>query len=88
MIKIREILEKAENRGHTVLDTDDAEEISTGLINYLLFTAGTHPNNRDMLKLDEPEMPINKQKSSLSAVTAIKLTTSGIFAKLIRWMFT
>ena len=88
MIKIREILEKAERRGHTVLNTDDAEEISTGLINYLLFTAGTHPNNRDMLRLDELEMPIDEQKSSCFPVTAIELTISDIFVKLIRWMFT
>lgn len=70
MIKVREILEKAERRGHTVLNTDDAEEISKGLISYLLFTAGTHPNNRGLLKLDEPEKPIDEQKPSQFPVSS------------------
>lgn len=80
-------MKKAEQRGHTVLDTDDTEEISTGLINYLLFTAGTHPSNRGILRLDEPEMPINKQKSSQFPDTAIPLMIPDVFAKMIKWMF-
>ena len=43
MVRVREILQNAKAKGHQVLDTDDVVEISTGLIIYLLFTTGTHP---------------------------------------------
>jgi hypothetical protein len=66
MIRVHEILQNAKAKGNQVLETDDVVEISTGLISYLLFTTGTHPNNRGMLRLDEPEVPVKDQKPSLS----------------------
>jgi hypothetical protein len=64
MMKIRTILMKAQRGGDSVLNTDDAEEISAGLIDYLLFMTGTHPRNKAMLRLDEQEIPIDKDTPS------------------------
>jgi hypothetical protein len=62
MLKIRMILEKAQQSGAAALDSDDAEGISAGLVDYLLYTTGTHPRNRGMLKLDD-EQEIQEEPS-------------------------
>ena len=86
MVRVREILQNAKAKGHQVLDTDDVVEISTGLINYLLFTTGTHPNNRGMLRLDEPDVPVKDQKPSPSLLVQQLTTSDSKFAKLFDWM--
>jgi hypothetical protein len=54
---------KAQRRSDSVLNTD-AEEISAGLIDYLLFMTGTHPRNMATLRSDEPEIQIDKDTPS------------------------
>lgn len=85
MMKVREILEKAQQKGAIVLNTNDTEEISGGLVTYLLFTTGTQPNNRSLLKLDEPERPISN-KELRQFLHHHRANILAIFQKLFKWI--
>jgi hypothetical protein len=75
---------KVQRGSDSVLNTkaSDTQEISPGLIDYLLFMTGTHPRNKALLRLDEPEIQIDKDTPTFKSVLLLKSSVSDPFSRL------